>query len=352
MRMRSNRWRTVAAVALSGLVALATVDRLAAQSKVGTTSAQFLGIGVGPRAMALGGAYVSFDQDVSSIYWNPGAIAMIGKTEATFSYTNWLVGTKFEWFGGMLALDNYSAIGLSLTNLDYGSEEVTTVEAPDGTGEQWSASDMAIALTYSRKLTDRFSIGGSVKYINQTLWNESASTFGLDLGLIFVTGFQDMRIGMSISNFGGDMQLSGKDLLQRVDIDPTNSGGNKTLVGTLKTDSWPIPLFFRVGVGLDVVKSDYADLTVSADAVRPSDNTQFVCVGAQVAVEKLLFLRAGYKLYVKGEGTPDINQQEGLSLGAGLQVEVPGAGTLEADFASTHFGVFGNLNTISVAFAF
>ncbi len=340
------------ASALLGFLFLAGTEYARAQSKVGTTSAQFLGIGVGPKAMSLGGAYVSFDQDVSSIYWNPGAIAMIGRTEATFAYTNWLAGTKFEWFGGMLALDNNSVVGLSLTNLDYGSEEVTTVESPDGTGEQWSATDMAIALTYSRRLTDRFSIGGSVKYINQTLWNESASTFGLDLGLIFVTGFQGMRIGMSISNFGGDMQLSGKDLLQRVDIDPTNSGGNKTLVGSLKTDTWPIPLFFRVGLGLDVLQSELVDVTVAADAVRPSDNTQFLCLGTQVALDKIFFIRAGYKAYIKGEGVPDINQQEGLSMGGGVHFDVPSAGTLEVDFASTHFGVFGNLNTISVGFAF
>lgn len=350
--MKSHCRVTVIATALLCFLFVSGLQNVHAQSKVGTTSAQFLGIGVGPKAMSLGGAYVSFDEDVSSIYWNPGAIAMIGRTEATFSYTSWLAGTKFEWFGGMLAIDNNSMIGLSLTNLDYGSEEVTTVESPDGTGAQWSAADMAIALTYSRRLTDRFSIGGSVKYINQSIWNESASTFGLDLGLIFVTGFQGMRIGMSISNFGGDMQLSGKDLLQRVDIDPTNSGGNKTLVGTLKTDSWPIPLFFRVGLGLDVIQSELVDMTIAADAVRPSDNTQFLSFGSQIGVEKIFFMRAGYKFYIKGEGVPDINQQEGLSLGVGVQFDVPGTGTVEANYASTNFGVFGNINTLSVGFAF
>lgn len=350
--MKANSWVTVVAVALACILSVASVQQVNAQSKVGTTSAQFLGIGVGPKAMSMGGAYVSFDQDVSSIYWNPGAIAMVGKTEAAFSYTNWLVGTKFEWFGGMLTLDNSSTLGLSFTNLNYGSEEVTTVESPDGTGAQWSAADMAIALTYSRMLTDRFSIGGSVKYINQSIWNESASTFGLDLGLIFITGFHGMRIGMSISNFGGDMQLSGKDLLQRVDIDPTNSGGNKTLVGNLKTDSWPIPLFFRVGLGLDVVQSDLVDVTLATDAVRPSDNTQFVCLGTQIGVEKIFFIRGGYKLYIKGEGVPNIDQQEGLSLGVGVRLAVPGAGTVEANYASTNFGVFGNINTLSLGFGF
>ena len=323
--------------------ALLVAHQVQAQSKVGTTAAQFLGISVGPRAIGMGDAFVASKEDVSSIYWNPGAFAASGKSELMFSNTNWLVGTKFRWFGFMLNLDGTNAVAFSLTNLDYGEDDVTTVLAPDGTGDKWTAQDVALAVSYSRRLTDRFSMGGSVKYISQTLYNESASTIAFDLGLLFVTGFHDMRLGMSFSNFGGDMTLDGKDLLQRVDIDPTNSGSNKTLVGKLKTDPWPIPLFFRVGVAMDVVKSNDVMFTVAADAVRPNDNVEFVNLGGELGWNNLIFLRGGYRSLFKTAS------EEGLTLGAGVRYQFEGFATMEVNYAYCKFGVFGNLNTIALA---
>ena len=324
-----------------------------AQSKVGTTAAQFLGIAVGARATAMGGAYVASNQDVSSIYWNPGAIVQAEGNEFAFVNTDWLVGTKFRWFGLLLNFDGENAIGASVTQLDYGQEDVNTVTSPEGTGEQWSAADLSIALTYSRRLTDKFSIGGSAKFINQRIWNESATGITFDVGLLFVTDFNNMRIGMSMSNFGGDLTLSGKDLLNRVDIDPNNAGSNKTLVGDLKVDAWPMPLLFRVGVAMDVVKNDEMSATVAVDALRPNDNTESVNVGGEVGWRNMLFLRGGYRSLFAREGpfTKD-TQQEGLTLGAGLQYRVEGFASLSVNYAYQKFGLFGNLNTIALSIGF
>lgn len=316
----------------------------AGQSKVGTTAAQFLGISVGPRATAMGGAYVASNRDASSLYWNPGAFAQAQRTEFEFSNSEWLVGSKFRWFGAIINLDYENAVGVSLTQLDYGEEEITTVTQPNGTGERWSASDFAVAVSYSRRLTDRFSMGGSMKYIRQSIWNESASTFAFDLGLLFVTGFNNMRLGVSMSNFGGDMTLEGRDLLQRVDIDPSNSGSPKTLVGNLKTDPWALPLLFRVGVAMDVFKTtEGIQLTLAVDALRPTDNVETVNLGGELSWNDVIFVRGGYKsLFAK-------ESQEGLTLGAGLKYKLEGVGSLEVNYAYTKFGLFGNLNTIALA---
>ena len=334
------------AVQVLAFCLLAFPGGLSAQSKVGTTAAQFLGISVGARATAMGDAFVASSEDVSSLYWNPGAFAASEKSQIMFCNTNWLVGTKFRWFGLMLNLDGTNAVGVSMTNLDYGEDDVTTVQSPDGTGERWTAQDVAIALSYSRRLTDRFSMGGSIKYISQTLYNESANSIAFDVGLLFTTGFHDMRIGMSFSNFGGDMTLDGRDLLQRVDIDPANSGSNKNLVGKLKTDPWPIPLFFRVGLAMDVVKNDDMSVTVAADAVRPNDNVEYVNLGAEVGWNKMLFVRGGYRSLFKQDS------EGGLTLGAGVRYPFEGFATLEFNYAYSQFGVFGNLNTLALAVSF
>jgi len=235
---------------------------------------------------------------------------------------------------------------MSFTQLDYGEEEVTTVALPEGTGERWSAQDLAIGISYCRRLTDRFSMGASMKYIDQRIWNESANTFAFDIGLLYVTGFHDMRLGVSMSNFGGELQLDGRDLVKVVDIDPSNSGSNKALVGSLKTDSWAIPLLFRVGVALDAYKDDMFKLTVAADALRPNDNEESVNAGAEFGWNNMVFLRGGYKSLF-GKDT-----EEGLSLGAGFKYRAEGFGAVEVNYAYTKFGLFGNINTIALAVSF
>ena len=190
-----------------------------AQNKVGTTAADFLTIPIGPRATAMGGAYVAGANDVSAAYWNPGALSRVAKSEFKASYADWILDTQHNWVGLVFKLDENNAFAISFNQLDYGQEEITTEQNPQGTGEFWDASDLAIGLSYSRNLTDRFSIGGTFKYISTRIWNESASAFAIDMGLLFSTELEGLRLGMNISNFGTEMQLDGPDLFQPIDID-------------------------------------------------------------------------------------------------------------------------------------
>ncbi|MFH0990863.1 MAG: PorV/PorQ family protein [bacterium] len=325
------------------LVLLLGIQVVFGQAKIATTSAQFLGIPIGGRALAMGGASVSSMNDISCVYFNPGAFVQAKKTEAMFSNTNWLVDSRLRWIGGMVNFDGANAIAVSITQLDYGDEEVTTELYPNGTGQYWSAQDLSIAISYARSLTDRFSIGGSVKYISQQVWNESASTIAFDAGLLFVTGFHDMRLGMSISNFGGDLSLDGRDLNTKIDIDPSNPGSNKTLVGKLKVDSWPIPIFFRVGLGLDLLNTPEYAVTIAADAIRPNDNVLTLNLGGEVSLFKTVFLRAGYKSLLQQDS------EEGLTFGIGARYELDGFAAFELNYANQQFGRFGDLNTISVS---
>ncbi len=316
-----------------------------AQSKVGTTAAPFLGIAVGPRALAMGGAFTAMGDDATGLYYNPGSITFSGKTQIMESYTKWLIDTDFNWIGVVIAIGGVNAIGISVTTLAYGEEEVTTVLEPEGTGEFWNAMDMALGLTYCRSLTDRFSIGGTVKYIRQAIWNENASAIAADIGLLFVTPFKDIRLGMSISNFGSDMKMEGKDLWHQIDLDPEAIGNNETIVSNLKTDPWPLPLFFRVGLSMDVIKLKNNRLTLALDALRPSDNTEALNVGGEYGLMNMFFLRAGYKSLFRKESV------EGLTFGFGVRIKT---GTIEwnLDWAYAQMDLFKDvlLGSLRVSF--
>ena len=131
---------------------------------------------------------------------------------------------------------------------------------------------------------------------------------------------------MSISNFGADMRLDGKDLYHKIDMDPANSGSNKTIVARLKTDDWPLPLFFRAGISIDAFKYEDLRLTVSADALRPSDNAETVNAGLELSWNEILFLRGGRKAIFMADS------QEGFTAGAGARVDLSAGTTLGFDY--------------------
>jgi hypothetical protein len=316
------------------------------QDKVGTSAAPFLGIALDPIGAAMGGAYVSYGRDASALYWNPGAIAFSNNSFASFAHTEWFIGTDYNWMGLIFNIGNGNAFGAQIAVLDYGEEEVTTHNFPDGTGAIWDAQDLFATLSYARKFTNDFSIGGSFKIIRERIWNETASAFAVDLGLIYVTPFNGMRLGMSISNFGTEMTMDGKDLFHQYDQDPEVFGNNATITSKLKTDPWPLPLFFRLGISMDVVQIDQIILTLATDAVVPSDNTTVINVGGEFAYRDLLFLRAGYKSLGRSE------TQEGLTAGLGVAFNVPGLSKIAIDYAFTDFGILGDIHTYGVGFIF
>ncbi|MFA4839487.1 MAG: PorV/PorQ family protein [Candidatus Neomarinimicrobiota bacterium] len=327
------------------ILSLGTVFSFA-QDKVGTAAGQFLMIPVGGKAIAMGGAFTAVSDDPTALFWNPGAISRTKKNQVYASQTNWLVDTKHQWIGAQFMITSADAIGVCFNNLDYGSrEKVTTVDQPEGTGEYWEANDLAFGLSYARNLTDRFSIGGSVKYIQQKIWHESSNLFALDLGLLFISQFNGLQIGASMRNFGGELIMDGRDLIYRIDLDPDNLGNNETIVAKLKTDKWPIPLTFSVGAMMPVLNKKNIKLTLAADAMRPTDNSETINLGAQLTLMRILDIRAGYQSLFRKD------QENGLTLGIGLNAPVSYV-DLNIDLSYQEFGLFGNVQTTAISVGF
>lgn len=324
------------------ILLIALIGNIYGQSKVGTTAAPFLNIAVGPRAIAMGGAFVATSDDITSLYWNPAGSANLENNSAMFAYTKWFADISYNWAGASVNLGTMGTLGLSLMYLDYGKMEVTTLAEQDGTGEMFSAKDMALGLSYAAKLTDQFSIGGTVKYINQKIWNSSASSVGFDVGVLFLSDIYGLRIGATITNFGPDMQIDGKDLYVQHDIDPNIFGNNDQILAKLKTDEYQLPLTFRVGLAMDLFNNDTHKFTVGVDALHPSDNDESVNVGMEYGLYKNIFLRAGYKsLFLN-------NAEEGLTLGFGLSYDIAPGLNLFIDYAYQDFGILKNSQHFAV----
>jgi|Deesub1362B_J571_1020462.scaffolds.fasta_scaffold02665_1 hypothetical protein len=315
-------------------------------TKVGITAASFLEIGVGARAIGMGGAFVGTASDASALYWNVAGIARLNQPEVLLVHTKWLADMKFDFAGFVLPLGSFGTLGGSITALSMDDMMVRTVERPQGTGEFFSAGDLAIAISYARNLTDRFAIGFTGKYVQQNIWKETAHGFALDVGTYFVTGFHGMRIGAMLYNFGTDMRLRGKDLLVYHDVDPNKLGNNDRIFASLETDAWPMPLMFQIGVAGELVQNSTHRITAAIDAMHPSDNTESLNLGAEYAFREMFFLRFGYRnLFLK-------DSEEGFTFGAGFTQRFLGNVRVRLDYAYADFGRLLNTQRISLGIAF
>jgi len=317
-------------------------------SKVGTTAAQFLKMGVGARAMGLGGSFTALANDVSALYWNPAGITNLQGFSFAVTHTEWFANISHDFAGIVYPLNSSDVIALSVVALNTGEQEVTTVTQPEGTGIFYDVSDLAIAVSYARVLTDRFSVGLTIKYIQQNLYNESANTIALDLGTFLRTGFHNLVIAMNMSNFGGNMQLEGRDLITITDINNQVSG-NYNPDANLKTEPWPLPLIFRIGIAMDVVgggdpviASEQNRLTLAIDGVHPNDNTEKVNIGGEYSWNENFFARLGYKINY------DV---EKWTYGVGLKFNIA-ANQVGFDYALVDFSDLGKVSQISLELRF
>ncbi|MFH1198173.1 MAG: PorV/PorQ family protein [bacterium] len=313
-------------------------------SKVGTTAGGFLGIDVGPRGNGMGGAYVSVANDATAMYWNPAGIAKIKNFQATFSNTNWIADLSFNYAGAVLSLGNLGTVGVSATFLTMDQMERTTIANPDGTGEMFDAGCYAVGLSYARDLTEQFSIGFNVKFVNERMYHSNANGFALDVGALFDTQFHGLKLGMSITNYGTKMQLDGQDLQIQYDIDPSVSGNNSNINAKLATDKFDLPLMFRVGVSMDVLKGlANSNLILSVDALHPSDDVEYVNLGGEWVFMDMFSLRAGYKqLFAE-------DSEQGLNFGGGVKYTTFDTTTLYFDYSYVDFGVFDAVHTFSLS---
>ncbi len=314
-------------------------------TKTGTTSAQFLKIGIGARAIGMGGAFGSVADDISSIYWNPAGLSRIsGRGEAVFNYVDWLMDIKYSFAAFALNLGNLGTIGMQISSLTMGDMEVRTVEMPDGTGERFKAGGLMMGISYARQLTDRFSIGFNAKYVREYIWHETAQGFALDFGTLYITPFLNgMRIGASMSNYGTKMQLTGRDLII---IYTVGGGTGNNINAFIQTDKFEMPLIFRVGLSNDFIKTESQRLTTAVDAVHPNDNTEYLNLGLEYSFKEIFFLRGGYKsLFEKGG-------EQRYTFGVGIKYSIARGVAFAVDYAYLDFGRLKNVQYLTIAVKF
>ncbi|MEL1230798.1 MAG: PorV/PorQ family protein [Candidatus Neomarinimicrobiota bacterium] len=331
-------------------------------NRYGTTTANFLEIGIGSRATSMGDAYVAVANDVSSIYWNPAGLSNVPNSSALFMVQPWLVDVDMLFAGGAVVVPKIGVFGLGITHLDYGQMDVTNLEYQNGTGERFGASDMAATFTFSRKIVSWFSFGSSMKYISSKIWHSSANAFAVDLGVLVNTKFfsftgndkDGLNIGMSISNYGTRMQYDGIDSYQPIDISEFEDGNYGDVAGQFRTSQWELPLIFRIGFALKPIVSNTVNLTVSADALHPNNNAESLNIGAALDYKIPSFGQVSLTSGAKN-GMRSINSDGdnfSITFGFGVKMFHLGNKSLSIDYSYKPMGILGNVQIYTVGVSF
>lgn len=308
---------------------------------VGTAGAQFLQIPVGARETAMGGAVIANVRDASAMFWNPAGITHVGSNSLFFAYTSWWATISISSAAYALSIPEIGTIGLFGTVLTMEPMEVTTELEPEGNGQTFDARDLMLGVGFARKLTEDFSVGLSVKYVRQDIWNEASSGIAFDVGTQFRLGWKDLTLAMSMTNFGGDMRYEGEDL--RVKVDQSSAISNNRLSpADLATDDYPLPLHFQVGLSLTVVEIENVSWLVAVDVTHPNDNNERVNLGTEITLVEYVQLRAGYRIAY------DI---ESATFGAGLRVPL-GSARVRFDYAYALYDLLPDIHRIAVGLDF
>lgn len=313
-----KRW--IVAVGLAGMLVPGLAFSAQIFEKVGTFDGQFLKIGVGARAAAMGGAFVAVADDATALYYNAAGIARIDqdKSELSLNHANWPADLSFDHVGYVFHVKKIpGAFGVSARALTMQPMEETTAYQPYGTGRTFDAGMMTFGLTYARSFTDKFSAGVTGNFIHEGLADLSQQTVAFDIGTLYDVGTAGMKIGMAIQSIGSQIKFIEREAR--------------------------IPAIFRVGTSATLLSSSDQKLVGAFEFSHPPDNAERMNFGAEYAFRNYVFLRGGYNFGYDSEG---------IAGGAGFHFPVSVAGMADLDYAYTDMKDLGSAHRFSLRFLF
>jgi hypothetical protein len=314
--------KVVAALVLLGM-APGVAGAAAIFEKVATFDGQFLKIGVGARAAAMGGAFVGVADDASALFWNAAGIARIDpdKSQIMLNHANWPGELSFDQVGYVFHVKRIpGAFGIHARALTMDPMVETDSYHPDpavGTGRTFDAGMMAAGITYSRSYTDKFSAGITANLVNEGLAEYSQQTFTFDVGTLYDVGTLGMRIGMAIQNIGSQVKFIEREAR--------------------------MPAIFRVGTSASLFSRADQKLIGSFEFSHPPDNAERINTGMEYAFKDFVFLRGGYNMNYDAET---------WAAGAGFNFPVSAVGRANLDYAYTDMQDLGGAHRFSLTFMF
>jgi long-subunit fatty acid transport protein len=322
---------------MSGAMLVLAAGAGLCQQKLAQTGLKFLSVSTDARASAMGEAAVTSMGASSAMFFNPAGMARLqNSVEVSLGRVQWIADINYSFGSAALNLADgrYGVFGVNFLSVDYG-DILGTVRAENDAGFEdtgvFSPTAFAVGVGYAKALSDKFSVGGDVRYVRQDLqsstiaYNQNGSpmrtdnrvdVFAFDFGVLYRTGFKSLDFGMCLRNFSEEIEYV--------------------------EESFQLPLTFELGVSVNAMdllapeKSPH-DFILSIDAVHPRDFNEQLNFGGEYVFMDKFALRAGYKFP---------SDEHHFSAGAGFRKNA----LFALDYAYTPFGLFNEVHRFSVRF--
>lgn len=358
-----NTVRKFTLILLAAVMALPAVAQTKDDFNPVTTGVTSLSIAPDARGSSMGDLGAATDPDANSQFWNPSKYAFAySKAAFSLSYTPWLRKLVNDIY--LANLSGYYKIGsqdnqaISASLRYFSLGEVTTSDYSGVAAQSLNPYELSFDLGYSRKLSEKFSMGVVFRYIYSDLGfsdsyvgdqSSGASAFSADISGYFTTypiiGRNECQWswGWNISNIGTKVSYNNGD-------DPAFLPTNLRL-GT--TFMFPLADYHTLALSLDLNKllvptkpreSDYADDTEGQqaylDALQEWEDMSPITgifksfsdapggfkeelreitfsIGAEYSYNQQFFVRAGYCYENEFKGN-----RKYFSMGAGFSLNV------------------------------
>lgn len=311
-----------------------------AQVKLAQTGAQFLSVDSDAKAGGMAGALTTIEMNSASLFFNPAGMARMNSTiHVMASQNQWFADISYNAFSAAFKPGdgNMGVFAASLVSVDYGEIQGTQRRDNDQgyvDTEILIPTAFAAGLGYANALSDKFSVGGHLKYIGlnygksvypneedgsipDTVKSHLAFANAFDFGTIYRTGWNSLAFGMSVRNFSNEV--------------------------TFESEGFQLPLTFALGISMDVLdlareRMGNQKMLLSIDALHYRSHAEQVRVGVEYKPIEMLSLRAGYM---------SSNDENDISFGLGVQQF-----GLVFDYAFEPFGRLGDVQRMTIRFSF
>ncbi|HAW50453.1 TPA: hypothetical protein DCX16_05860 [bacterium] len=172
----------------------------------GEDTGEFMKIGQGVKASAMGGAVVASVDGAEATYWNPAGLVNTKRRELLGIYTKHFEDIKLGFIGYAQPFSKDSAIGINVIfmNADGGEEVIGDKNGHQKTGKTLNVECRSFTFSYAKK-QENLSIGCSIKSIHQDYAGYRGSSLAYDIGSTI--DISPILLGLCISNIRGKQKI-------------------------------------------------------------------------------------------------------------------------------------------------
>ncbi len=299
-------------ILLITVLGLVSTDLFAGNwQRAGSAGASQLLINPWARSTGWGEANVACVTGYESMHLNVAGLAFTKKLEVGFNNTQYLVGSGIQINAAGLAVKvgENGALGVTVSAFNWGEIEKTSEAMPEGGFGTFKPSYTVIGVSYAREFSNSIYGGITLKIINESIDNLSASGFALDAGIQYITGFgrdkagnrnrDNIHFGITMKNVGTTMKYTG-DGMSFVGLSPTGT----SMSVENRSQEYELPSLIKIGLSyhiklapkIDEDESVYSNhnLAIALNFTSNSFTKDQFHAGIEYSFMEYLFIRGGY----------------------------------------------------------